>query len=585
MNGFFKVALVFTLINNSIFLLGNTEDRLYCSTYSEEECVKRIYSHLLIHDVSGAAKESIKAVNVFPNSKPIAIACLKALAESGDQMLFSAAWESLVTKFPLEKSNRHALEILAWGVIRKGEDSPQFNIRLNSLIAAAQTGDVNTIELIQSALKNPQVDIRLQAVKLVAGYGDKILKDQLTKMFYTETSWQVRLEIINAIGQLAMVNFKKDLKEFIASSSSIAEEKAVATIALMNMYESVELSEFDALISSSHSALKIFACRLAMHLDLKEYASKLNNLLLDNSAEVRLNAIYSIGILGLKIEKAAVLTLIEDTSYQVSIAAGWLASLQGWEEGLKCLQKWLRSSYVEGCRLSAAALITVGKPGLMLIEEYAVNHKDDYVRLNLALGLITHQTHIPIACSVIHNFLESNQHTRCMWNDNCLFNFIAPSYLSHLPHRSNYPYETDQFVRLQLLSSLYKMHDSRALKALNTFIRNTTWGISHKASRVLIDDGDEDVINDIEGLLNDDNLKVRVQTAFLLAILRNDFKAVRILERDYKNVERDIKIEILKELGRIGDLNSIPFLLEVLKEPFQLLRITAASSLIQCLYH
>ena len=48
-------------------------------------------------------------------------------------------------------------------------------------------------------------------------------------------------------------------------------------------------------------------------------------------------------------------------------------------------------------------------------------------------------------------------------------------------------------------------------------------------------------------------------------------------------MEREMKIHVLEAIGHIGDRESIPFLIQILKEPFQVLRVVAASALIQCL--
>lgn len=76
-----------------------------------------------------------------------------------------------------------------------------------------------------------------------------------------------------------------------------------------------------------------------------------------------------------------------------------------------------------------------------------------------------------------------------------------------------------------------------------------------------------------------------MQAALILALLGSDDAAVKVLQEAYSKVEREIKVYILEALGHIGDPQSIPFLLEILNEPFQVLRVVAASALIQCLYH
>ncbi len=71
----------------------------------------------------------------------------------------------------------------------------------------------------------------------------------------------------------------------------------------------------------------------------------------------------------------------------------------------------------------------------------------------------------------------------------------------------------------------------------------------------------------------------------ILAIVGSDPSAVKILQEAYPRADREMKVHILEALAHIGDPSSIPFLLDILKEPFQVLRVVSASALIQCLYH
>ena len=101
----------------------------------------------------------------------------------------------------------------------------------------------------------------------------------------------------------------------------------------------------------------------------------------------------------------------------------------------------------------------------------------------------------------------------------------------------------------------------------------------------LIEEGDEEALSMVRELLNDPEQKIRVQAAFILALLGSDPEAVKVLQEAYPNVEREMKVQILEALAHIGAPESIPFLMNILKEPFQVLRVVAASALIQCLNH
>jgi HEAT repeat protein len=64
-----------------------------------------------------------------------------------------------------------------------------------------------------------------------------------------------------------------------------------------------------------------------------------------------------------------------------------------------------------------------------------------------------------------------------------------------------------------------------------------------------------------------------------------DKKALSIFESAYPLVSRQRKEQILHGIGQIGDPSSIAFLVKVLNEPFESIRLSAARALLLCLNH
>ncbi|MCB1108984.1 MAG: HEAT repeat domain-containing protein, partial [Chlamydiia bacterium] len=101
----------------------------------------------------------------------------------------------------------------------------------------------------------------------------------------------------------------------------------------------------------------------------------------------------------------------------------------------------------------------------------------------------------------------------------------------------------------------------------------------------LLGEGATDALDIVKGLLDSKDPKVRVQAALVLAFMGREKSAATVLEDAYSNVPRECKLTILEALGAIGSEESLPFLVRTLDEPFQITRVVAASSIIQCLYH
>mgnify|MGYP002720429531 FL=1 len=67
--------------------------------------------------------------------------------------------------------------------------------------------------------------------------------------------------------------------------------------------------------------------------------------------------------------------------------------------------------------------------------------------------------------------------------------------------------------------------------------------------------------------------------------MHQDEESIKVLEELYYTVKQNEKFYILEALGQLSTKQSIPFLMKLLSEPFMGIRVTAASILIQSLYH
>jgi len=162
---------------------------------------------------------------------------------------------------------------------------------------------------------------------------------------------------------------------------------------------------------------------------------------------------------------------------------------------------------------------------------------------------------------------------------------LAPSHVRHTPEVSQYPEVIDQHVRLHLLNILAMMRHPGVEESIKKYLRQHHFGMTYAASSALITEGAEDSLDIISSLLEDEDDMIRVQAALVLASMGGDKRAVSILEEAYPKVTREVKMHILEALGHIGSTSSIPFLVRVFEDPFNVMRIIAASSIIQCLYH
>ncbi|MDR2539062.1 MAG: HEAT repeat domain-containing protein [Chlamydiales bacterium] len=557
---------------------------------TEEKLKTRIYSHLLIGDALQAVQEAKKAVESFPDSLVLRKALLYALCQFGSEVQAWDQWCSLCPSVQDYKKERYLIEMLSWSALNKGQSATQISVRFNTLIGATLTKDSKAIPMLLKGMRDSNALLRSTAIKLCTQFKDEVFKEELAALLKREKVWHVRLEVIRAIGTLHIYELIEPLQAMIEDPCSLAEEKTTAMMAVVEMSHQISRQKLESLIRQPRSLLRQLGAEIIAHFERTQDSDLLLQLLSDSSAEVRVSALNALALLRVKcIEKKPIRNLVEnclkDSSPLVAITAGYLLLINQEKVGKAALSYWLQSENLKWQRLAAAAISASGRFGVDLAFKGIHKVKDPYVRLNLCIGLIGQRAHTAVASDTIFSIL-SQEAGLWMWDKqtHSLFSPIVPSDVTYIESIPNYPQIVDQLARLDILSILHFVQYPKALQLTKDVLQKKDWNLT-AAAAVLLQEGDEKAGELVGSLLDDPDEKVRMQAALILGLMYRDPVAVDVLQKVYPNADQRIKITILEALAQIGDANSIPFLLEVLKEPFQTLRIVAASALIQCLYH
>lgn len=558
---------------------------------TEEKWEKRVYSHLLIGDDLQAVQEAKKAIEYFPDSLSLRKALLYALCQFGSEMQAWDQWCYLCPSIQDYKKERHLMEMLSWNALHKGQSSMQVSVRFNTLIGATLTKDAKAIPMLLRSMRDSNALLRSSAIKLCVQFKDEVFKKELIALLKREKVWYVRLEAIRAIGALHIYELIGPLKAIIEDPSALLEEKTAAMMACVEMSSQISRQQLENLITQSRSLLRQLGAEIIAHFERTQDSDLLVQLLSDSSAEVRVSALNALALLRIDcIKKKSIIHLVsvclEDSSPLVAITAGYLLLINQEKSGEIALAHWLQSENLKWQRLAAAAIAASGRFGVDLAFKSIHKAKDPYIRLNLCIGLIGQRAHTAIACDTIFSILSQESSSLWMWDKqtHALFSPITPSNVTYIETIPNYPQIVDQLVRLDVLSFLNFVQYPKALQLAKDFLQKKDWNIT-AAAAVLLQEGDEVASELVRSLLDDPEEKVRMQAALVLGLMYRDPVAVDVLQKVYPQVDQKMKIYILEALAQIGDASSIPFLLEILKEPFQTLRIIAASALIQCLYH
>lgn len=548
---------------------------------------RRIQAHLIIKDFQSAKAEAQEVLCQYPHVAALHENYIRSLAYLGQEKDMILAWQAYVQAFPEKSQNRELIEDMCWGIVLKASHSASIPIRLFSLLAAYFSKDTKGIHILCQSLRDPNSAIRAVAVELSSNLRDAKLIAEIQRLFKEERVWEVRQQVIKAIGKMKIKTLSSDLKALIASEKSLAEEKALAIEALIHIWDEANREEIVKLTASNRAGLRLLASRAIGHFCSLRNIDQLFILATDHHAQVRLSAFQALGLIRPVENQEAILHLsrrgLQDPDFKAAISAAWLLTLYNPKEGQQALEKYLLHDRRDIRLLASAALNATGKYGAPLIGRCFTTHADAYVKLNLAIGAISQRLAVDQAAGVIDSILSSEKE-KWSQREEGIFHYIAPRSLNKM-NASQTPEMENQMVRLELLNVLAMIKFPKAQDAIRRFLLERRWGISGVASALLLMEGDDSAIDLVKALLQDNNQRVRIQAALILSLWGQEEDAIQVLEQSYSHADKEMKARILEGIGRVGAAQSIPFLINILKESSQHLRLMAATVLIECLNH
>lgn len=542
---------------------------------NEQSEVSKLRSLLVLQDYSLAMQEAKKEIALYPESQEICLMALKIFAKGGDED------EMLLCFHRLKKEHeREALEEMAWGVIEKGSRASAPLMRAIALIAAAIGNDARGVEILREKSSDPHRLVRGLAVEFASHFQDEALQEMVIDRLKLEKDGTVREALLRAVGLMQIKSLEKELIAVLELERSSLEAKGAALASLVDLKEKVTPEEIQKLIQSNRAGLRALAAELILMQNKKEDLPLLIPLLKDPHGDVRRTAVYTLGVLRGEIDQS----LINDSSPETAITAAFALTLSQPEKGQKALEKWLKSTHADERLYAAAALKAAGKYGYPLALNIFNETEDVFVKLNLGVGLIQERIDPELGAQGIYEVITRHK-GRLAETDFGKFSAIGPCNVNHRPDIPHYPEAVNQMTRLELLNLLAIQKYPKAMDAVLDFLNERPWGVSGAASALLLTEGDEEALELIRQLLKNGVEKVQLQAALILALWGNDPEALETLQRLYFKVAIDKKEQILEALGKIGDDSALPFLVERLKAPQAMIRMIAATAILQTLYH
>ncbi|OGN65391.1 MAG: hypothetical protein A2888_02720 [Chlamydiae bacterium RIFCSPLOWO2_01_FULL_28_7] len=559
------------------------------SNPQEDKYLQRINSHILLNDYESALDETLEGLKKNQNSKKLKLKFIECLAYNQDDINAIKYLNTYLKEFPDEIYNQNFLEEISWQILYKGAQSTQYQTRLTSAIGSYLTQDVRAVDVILNFLRDTNAVIRSVALQLASAYIDNPIKNEVEKLLINEKIWLVKLEVIKACGNMKITSVKKNLEEIISADNSTYEEKAFATNALISMSDKINKEDIEKLSKSKKANLRKLSCDLILSLNILNVKDILIDLLNDPISEVRIASLNALSIVYLdnltKNETDQIIKkTLNDQDPSVAITSAYFAVLKTDPRGEKLLKKEIFSENIDKARFAASVLAHLKNYSLSLKEEILKKHNDPYVLVNIAIGLIGERKLLKESSVILHDFLQKHREKIMVeTTKNTLFETLIPSYVKHIDQIPNYPESIDQMTRLNLFSMLSIVDFAKAKEALIGFLKQKGWGVTGFAAATLLKEGDEDSLEIVRDVIKDKDESIRIQAALVLASIGRDENVTKILIDAYKSSPRELKIQILESLGHIRSKESINFLIETLSEPYQILRVVAASSLIRSL--
>jgi HEAT repeat protein len=556
---------------------------IFCDA-SVENVSRRVQAHLLIGDTKCAVQEARQAFQTFPDDPQVYEWLIKSLAAAGEDTEMMSIWEKMAERFKERSQAQDLIEEMCWGILDKGKKAPGLSSQLICMIGAALGQDMKAIPFLKHGLDHSNAILRAVAVELSAHYGDQPLREKLSYMFHHETVLDVRLSVIKAIGTLQMEEHLPALIHCVANPKKGPREKLAAIEAIILMRDKLDQCELEGLGHSQRAGLRELACEVIAHCELKNETHLLLTLMQDPQPEVCAAAIRTWSLLRCPVTEGIKSLALSSLDPEVGVTAAWSWMLEDPENGGEAMMKWLESDHPHVRALAASAVAKTGSYGVALAKRLITESQDPYVRVNLAIGLAGQREACDQVCITLEECLQNN-HDKWMFSEKGIFKTLEKSDLEHNPAIANYPEVMNQTVRLELLNLLAILESPRALDAIKLFLKERKWGVTGLAAETLLGEGDETAIELVRDLLKDPDRHIRVEAALVLASWGKDNSALPTLLEVYPKSDRQMQLKILESLGRIGDHQAIPFLLERLKEPSLMIRMVAASVLIQTLNH
>lgn len=480
--------------------------------------------------------------------------------------------------------HRELLEEIAWMVITETIDSSGLLTRALAILASGVGNDSRGVHLLAHALCSPHAVLRTMAAEIAGQMRDDCLQEEVVQRLSQERVWEVRQALLEAVGKMGISSLAPSLLAQIEATATPEEQRAACASAYVALKQGMDVQILQRLLSSSRSALRCLACALCIQYGDKASIDLLEVLLDDPHPQVQAHALQALGLchtLGERERLAGrVMQLIESEDIEVALSSAWFLAPIRSDLASKRIKNALQDTRASVRHFASGVLATTGEWGLPLLRE-CLTAQDVYVRVNAALAALSLRHAVSLSGTCLEQALATQE--RWMWREEGMFRFIVPSHVGAKEEMPDYPEALNQLTRLEVLHRLAVARHPYAQRAMKHFLQESVWSITGSLASLAVMEGDKEVLEQVHLLQKDPNRRIRMQAALVLSLWGRDPRSISVLEESYQGADHMMKGMILEAIGRIGHACSLPFLLRILHEPSEQLRLLGSMALLGCL--
>ena len=558
---------------------------LSCNSILKATSTDKIIAFYQIQDYESALKLIEKE-----ESKDLINLKLEILSKLGLTQSALAQINAIPGLFDLnKKENFLTLESLAWSILLNQKSSSE-PIQIASQVGAYLTRDAKAATLLKKNLTSSNSRLRAMAASFAAHFQDPFLKEAVFQRLKEEKNFEVKKELVSTAGKMKMKEIKPILESILLSSTASDELKAQALISFTEIYDKISLQQIQFFLNSDRFYFKKVGLRLLTGYEKfnDEIFSEILRALDDASSEVVQEALILIGLCSNDIEfsesiKSKILKLCSHSHPYVNLFSLWAHS-RIYKTVHPKLEEFLDHSKEEIRSLTACLISCLGDESESILN-FGLKHKDCFVRINSALGLLQVGKNVKKALDLLEKELtNSTQLWMLDQSTNPAFTMIMPSKVRHHPFIAAFPSVMDGMARLRIIEKM-AIYDSKKIKEpIKKLLAQKEAALTFYTMSLLLQE-DLENFDELKELVQDKNPSVALAATLALAFIGKDPDIADKLISLFEQVSFEEKLHILEAIGSLGNRKMIPFLVEMMQKPFSSLQIVAASALIQCLYH